>query len=831
MLEPNHNFSKDLVKAVLLKIQDGFKFEDLVKQLLQEKYGWAFSPVGGVHDGGVDSFVYHGGNNNEIIQLSIQKTWKNKIKKTIQALRKNTKLNENMRFTYVTPLQLMPLEKSDLIEEIRMNEGVALDFKDQDFLYNLINSSLAIRTIFSSFCTQFSVVDLLDSESVKVFGSKRADKTIVFLKHFIEEETHKDYLESLVKTHFVFALIDTDPDENKFKTRKAIDTFIYENLPNINRERITNIVSGFIEQNRLTHRDEREFRDHGDKYCLAFTVRQQVMEWQANDIALYEDFKSDLLVQMDLQSIDNSLTYYDEIPDLIRDSLAEIFRYQGLSFMSFIVDDNVENLQIDLPEITQKIVKESELRPGLHDEAINVCTDVLYELIWKPSAGQKDFMNAMAKTYSLMFTGKADTQVLDHLKASAKGTHFIFGTDLIIKMLSEILLKPEHQRFTNLVRSMSKIDVQIRVSQNILIEAASHIRKTIRWYDEYISPLIEDSRRQPEYCDVINFEEQYSGLILIRAYHHAKIAGKIKSLDDFFKRFLSGPPLSVKIEDDLKNFLRGEFGITLESEFIDESSPEFKWLFDQVSSVILSDVSDDHKEKIAKNDAGTIYCIYQLRRKDTVDQKQLHIFPEKVWWLTTESKIERLRNDLKDKFGEMPNMSPVAALALLSNISELEKSSSNLTDVLSSALGLNMSHFVDNSVLDQLHITFEEVKNMGGGQKAVYLGKIVERLRRGKVKQIQDSIQSVFDKERDYTKKLEPYWVIRSNEGFGKVWEAIKNDYQDISYRLKLFSLIKDTSMKKCVHWLRDNGFEKDVSEISKISVKFFIEDQESADS
>lgn len=824
MLKPDHAFPDEVIVAVLNQIRDGFLFEDLAKKLLQQKHGWNFTPVGGVHDEAVDSKVFFAKNNLEIIQMSIQKTWSTKIRKTITDLRKTNNLSEGVRVTYLTPLDISPVSAGDLSEELR-NENVYLDIKGRTFIVNLINSNLELRTIFSNFCNQHAILNRLQLESTKVFGSRNIDQTIIFLKHFVEEEGHHDFVESLVKTHFFFALIGTDPDQEIFVSRPNVLKYVQKAIPNISPMKINEVIGDLIERNKMCHRDDREFREHGDKYCLAYSIRQKVVAWQAHDVNLYTNFVRDLEQQLKTGGIEEALINKYWIPEIVRDGLAEIFRYQGLTFMSFIAGDGAAAMEINLPEVVNKVVKESQLAPRFHDEAIQICTDILYELIWKPTKNQKEYLNAMAKTYSLMFTGKADQQVLESLKTTAKGTIFLLGTDLIIKLLSETFLEKEYQRFTNLIRSLRSLGVKILVNKNIIQEASAHIKKTARWHDEYVKPFEQEAQKNPDYATVVEFEERYSKMILVRAYYYAKTNAKVRTLEQFFSEFLSAGVHQAPVDSDLQNYLIGAFGIMPVAEFVDENSAQFKWLEEQISSVAFKGHSDDHRAKIVKNDAQTVLTVFQLREKHPNESPDTNIFPHKVWWLTAETKIERIRSGIKENFGEMPNMSPIAALAVLANISELEKSADGISDVLSSALGLNMSHFVDNDVLEQLHVSFESVRGMSEGKKRVLMSRVAERLRRGDVRQIQDSIKSIFDHEADYHKVLQPYYVVLTNHGYSAVWQEMKKNFAEPGYRLKLLSVMMDCSMKAAARWLSENGFHDDLLEVGSGSLKLIVGD------
>ena len=74
---------------MLLKIDDGFIFENFAVSFLNSVLGYDFIPLGGTKDWGIDGYQHifsREGNDKIIYQLSTEKTFENKIQNTIDKL-------------------------------------------------------------------------------------------------------------------------------------------------------------------------------------------------------------------------------------------------------------------------------------------------------------------------------------------------------------------------------------------------------------------------------------------------------------------------------------------------------------------------------------------------------------------------------------------------------------------------------------------------------------------------------------------------------------------------------------------------------------------------
>lgn len=80
-------------------------FEIFAQSLLHGVLGYDFEPTGGMHDGGQDGFIRPlTGRPNHYVQISTQKTYRDKIKGTVDRIRKSGRTIDTL--TYVSPFQI-----------------------------------------------------------------------------------------------------------------------------------------------------------------------------------------------------------------------------------------------------------------------------------------------------------------------------------------------------------------------------------------------------------------------------------------------------------------------------------------------------------------------------------------------------------------------------------------------------------------------------------------------------------------------------------------------------------------------------------------------------
>ncbi len=811
-LQAERNIPHSIIKACLLKMSDGFRFEDFAKAILNITQGLNFVPVGGIHDGGQDSFVYESSDKRIVYQFSIRKDWRTKIRKTIERIQANPQFNGiTFSVIYVTNIEIEQSEIDTFQIKILTETGVNCLILENSKLTLEVDSLEETRKQFIDFCTRFAVFLEVENQVKDIYSSDGLDNTLVYLKHFSESSGQVDYLEILVSTHLFNCLKETDPDKKLFVSYSKCIEYICGQLPNLSKDFISENVQKIFKRIEKKHRDDREIRDHQNEgYCLAYSKRLQVQEFIAQDAILFERFTAELVEQIAICSNEVIKTIDPKVVEaIIKDVLAEVFRRQGLEISVAIHDPKSAYVNANLKEITQSVIA-TKYSTTLNAKKLHMpIFDIVYNILWRPTSIQKEFCTSLAKTFSLLFLGRADAHVVKHLKQSARGLRLLMGTDVIIKVLAEIHLPNELQRFTNLIRSLRASQVTLCVCDSILRETAAHIRSSINWYREHIQPSVKDAESDPALREVLDFEERFSGKILIRAHYHAKNDGKVKTFEEFIENFVG--PNQNHFYKDIFDYLRAEFGVEQVNQKIAEEDRDFQFVFSELMKVNGRALTEHAKRIIIETDAKTIMCTYHLRKDYPIGQNLDFILPEKVWWLTFESKISKVYGKLEERFGNLPNINPVVIVSLLANLDVLT-SKSTFDSVLGTAIGINMSHTVPDEIVEMLNTTYQSVKTMNKGKKAQLMRRIFENLQAGDFDKVTHYFEDYFSQVKKEQGRIEEIHAnMKGNMDPKEIWKAVSLVESNPIKRVILFKEVTEESFPRTLAILKDVGLSDEV--------------------
>ncbi len=144
------NIVNDTLFNYLLTDISGANFESLAKNLFGSEYGEQYIPLGGMHDGGADSFylpnVYNGEKPNTFFQFSITdaKKAKEKITDTIKSL---IKAGRTPRQLIYSTTEMLP-KQDVLASEIFEDYNVLLQIRDREKVKQLVNSNQVANQLF-----------------------------------------------------------------------------------------------------------------------------------------------------------------------------------------------------------------------------------------------------------------------------------------------------------------------------------------------------------------------------------------------------------------------------------------------------------------------------------------------------------------------------------------------------------------------------------------------------------------------------------------------------------------------------------------------------------
>ena len=209
-------------RFALSKIDDGNLFEKFAQDFLAQVLGYEFIPAGGLRDRGIDGLehtFHRNGQSRRIYQVSIEKDYSSKIRKSLSTLEKNK--IEYDQFVYVTNL-IIP-GKDVLIDELVGKYGKAVSIYDVQWLEVHVNDSdqtvRAYQIFIDAYLHEFS-----RPGSIYIAANLEEDPRVyAFLRQQWEEHRTNEGLDNiLVDSLIMYALEGTDPVKKILRTKEEI---------------------------------------------------------------------------------------------------------------------------------------------------------------------------------------------------------------------------------------------------------------------------------------------------------------------------------------------------------------------------------------------------------------------------------------------------------------------------------------------------------------------------------------------------------------------------------------------------------------------------------
>ncbi len=246
----------------------------------------------------------------------------------------------------------------------------------------------------------------------------------------------------------------------------------------------------------------------------------------------------------------------------------------------------------------------------------------------------------------------------------------------------------------------------------------------------------------------------YIDEILIRAYFYAKMRGQVNKFNDFLDNFLD--PSLKTAKDDLKQFLKEEFGISYLSDQqlrITIDPKEQKLLYEKLEKLRdLKSLSIRSHSKNAEKDSQLILTIYKLREKYN-ESDDLTIFGYKTWWLSKDTTTYKAVSEL---FGNKYPVSCYIRPEFLYNYISLAPLKSEVDDayreLFPSLLGINISFHLPNEVTEFVQKEITEHKSKSPQRLKAIIRRLSEKLKSDTSVRTRKYVQHFLDEE---IKKIE----------------------------------------------------------------------------
>ncbi|MCK4646874.1 MAG: hypothetical protein KAU46_11530 [Candidatus Aminicenantes bacterium] len=678
----------EVFEYALSLLDDGKIFENFVNSFLSEILGHTFTPVGGLHDRGIDGLEYLFNQKERkqyIFQSSIQKDCKNKLHLSLK------KLNDNKirfdKFYFITNRIFPEIDKeTDHLYEQYKKPIYIYDLKWLSARVNHSEGTIrAYEVYISDHFHEFKkpgksyiFSNLIDDPRLFVFLRQQWDES----KGDLKTE------EILADTLILYCLEGTDPDKNQVKTNEEIKKDISK-LIKFN----PSLLSDTIDKRLITLSEKpRQIKYHTKQkgYCLPYDTRLQIQERNFKDNALYKTFKTQVKHKLKKYQGKENIKLSDSF-SLIEAIINKLFYQQGLEFADFVLEgENQSAIEKDLGDIISSTVDESSVGLKNREEVKSLLLVTIRDIVYNGSFEQKLFLKKLSNTYMMLFLLQCDPKLCIYFSTMASELNIYVGNSILVPALSEIFLKPINKNHCNLLKKASDLGVKLSINKTILDELVSHFRMIKNKYEvEYKDN--EDIYLSDEMM-VLYVED-----IMIRAYFYAKLREEVTDFDEFLDKFVT--PNMSNAEYELLEWLEDEFGIKFisdESLEIQINAADEKLLYKELKNLKKDDVR-------AQSDSKFVLTIYAIREKNN-EMDSSHIFGYKTWWLTKDVRTQRaVRNVFNDKYKITCYMRPDFLLNYISLAPKKRDINDVYKEIFPSLLGVNISFHIPEEVSGTVH--------------------------------------------------------------------------------------------------------------------------------
>jgi hypothetical protein len=696
---------------VLAQVRDGHVFERFAQDLLCQVIGENFTPIGGVHDGGVDGLehcVLPSGSQRTVYQMSVEADSEAKIAKTLTRLKEREV--ECARFFYVTNRRVT--DQDALEERIYNRFGTTVKCRDVLWLAGHVNSTEGTLRTYLTFVEAHFHQFSQPGASPIVMDFESDPRLFVFLRQQWESSRGNTRLDHMLTDSLIlFALEGTDPDLNILRSREEILEGI-KGTAGFSSKLIETLLD-----DRLKHlsRKPRRIKHHQpvNKYCLPYETRLELQEKNVRDAALHDAFHAGVKKRLSEALTQRSIVVRD--PEmLVSGVINKLFKQQGIEFADFIGHRGESSaVEKSLADIISEVVDASAVIPKNRMGAKSAVLEVARHLIYRGTDEEIEYLRKLANSYTMLFFLQCDPQLATYFSVMAGRLQVYVDNSLLVPAISELPLAEKNRRHWNLLAGANKAGVTLYANRATVSELAGHIRKSLQVFKEMYAGqegIYEDDT-------AIAYIDQ----ILIRSYFYSRLQGEKETFEAFIDRFVT--PNSSTMEDELIQWLQGTFGI----RFVENNQKGLEIDPAKLEALTKELEKRKHSSHQAMNDARTVLTVYAQRERDgeSGDGGGLGC---RTWWLSKDTVTQRA---VENCFGKQANcyMRPdflYNFICLAPTYSEV----SRVFDVMfPSILGVNISHHIPQDVTDAVRRSLKEYGTRDPARVRAVLRSLSDRLK------------------------------------------------------------------------------------------------------
>ena len=668
-------------------------FETWVQKVLTTSEGIDFAPTGGIHDGGQDGFIREiEGQSTHFIQITKQEDTRTKVRETVEAIRKQRKLDQ---LTFVTS----QVEQNRDLLEAKWAKEFSIKLRIHDRSWLLVRASLDVTLKDELYGYVKGLLDELNRTTKVRRQIRKQDRLSIVT--YLEAQAKslpkaEDFQNICLDTVIYDAMQGTDPAEEKFKTSDELRSELELSHAQLLAKAPTKL------EDRLELLSSKSnyprLRKHpGDKFALPYEVRSQFGEFNLSIQNQEDNFLACLSSRIREQAPELSSELHGKVLNIARDALHETFRQQAMNFANSFSTSN-EEVNIEVFSIITEISEELELDAAELEVARELTAMVLRRTCYSSEEDERAFLETLMKYYTVQFVMHGDAVVSEYFSEMSRRLRVYLGTDIIVRCLSETFVKEKSRGMTNALSKIKRGGVTLKLTRRTLEEVFSHLHKTYLIFRNDFENWYRNGSLQ---------EIMQSDRILIRAFGYAYFepighTRQPRDWSDFLNQFgraswFADPERNV---DDFGSFLIEKYGC----EFV-----ELDGVTSKIDTELAQEIADgilDARDKgttsgyakLALNDAHMALLI-AAERNELGERVTTDLYGYNTWWMTEETKVlrELRKRDLPANIVMHPQF--LINHLMLDHMSESIDSDGN--DLTPTLFGLRITDRVPSASLKQ----------------------------------------------------------------------------------------------------------------------------------
>ena len=679
--------SKALLKLSLDRIETsqwGY-FEKFCSAFLVSEFSQLRTMASPSGDGGRDSELFcPTGNPVVVIQYSVAKDWRNKIRKTVDRVKEN--FNEARLLIFMSN-HVIGGQSDSLRKEI-LAQGIFLDIRDQNWFLERSMADegriYATKELNDVIANPYLVSEELIQRPSSPLTSHEAKAALTYLGLQWQDDITDKGLTKLSFDALVRSALRHTSSESRM-SRKEIHERVLQSLPAADPAKAVPLIDAALD--RLKRLYIKQWQQQ-DEFCLSHEEHIRILIRLAEIENQEKEFKSLVAGFCENYFADLNSTPGDEIDDLqvrIPRIIEALLLHQGESFAEAVRLNKLDRIECD--DLNDLIARDITVNPsssGYIQHFPILINSVIRGLLYSPEETTSTYLRRLSNSYTLLsFLNQTPDVQAATKKLFSHGTIWL-DTTVLLPLLAEKLEDDENKRrLERTFEACRGAGIEFRVTSGTIEEINSHMYNALNC-----------SRFVPgDWHGVTPF--------LLKAYMNTGLGRRD------FSRWLSLFKGDERPEDDIKQLLSDEYHIVAQDleEELDSIDSEIRYALDRLWSTVHESrrnrngytIDDETRRILIRHDIETYLGVVALRRKET-----LSYLGYKHWLLTFDKNAWVVKQQLKTEFGDRCPSSPLLSMSFLANSITFGPLRSRISKAQSLSLPLILVHEMTEALTPDL---------------------------------------------------------------------------------------------------------------------------------